>query len=439
MRQTTAANGESASLSLSHNSIESIASHVGVEQRERQSEFHEGAEKQGSRHAFKLSGSQKKTAYALERNVQWMCDDDIERMGLRGEDVAPERIGFLTLTVGDKQLGRIFAQVWDANEAGRRINSLISNLLRDLFGRIVIVTERHKSGAIHFHLIVETHEDIRGGFDFEAFLNHRNARKAGFVDHEAERRYKRSATPALRRLWAILLRRLEGFGFGRAELTPIYKTAEAISRYVAKYVEKNLYNRGPEDRRKKLVRYSGWKGADGKTKHHKPNTFSWATPAACQWRRQAQAVAHTHGIFEKEAMRAAVGPRWAYHVTAIMAEGVFETTGANDARGLGNADDAGEWAWYRRGGLDGREWAAECLGKLMESYKRGKLDPRPTEKALATWERELTDAECQTLLNDMADFRQRQLLAGMDFGEDEEEMAHAYRAGKQGGHLKGTQ
>ncbi len=130
--------------------------------------------------------------------------------------------------------------MFDPVEATRRINCLITGLLRDLFRRAVIVTERHKSRAIHYHLIVECREDIRTGFDFAAF--------------EAKWGYKKSASAALRTLWAVLLKRLPSYGFGRAELTPIFKTGEAVSRYVSKYVEKNLFARRPEDKGKKLVR-----------------------------------------------------------------------------------------------------------------------------------------------------------------------------------------
>lgn len=274
--------GASASLSMSHNSNGEA---VRVDQPDL---------------PFRLTGSQQKTAYALERNVARM----IEEAGI-------ERVGFLTLTVGDDEPGG-FRQVWDAVEASRRINSL-GKLLRELFPRMVVVTERHKSGAIHFHLIVETMGDIRTGFDFEAFLRARKARKDGGCDAEAEKRYVDSAPPALRALWGMLRERLPGFGFGRAELTPIYKTGEAISRYVSKYVEKNLFNRLVEDRRKKLVRYWGWNKSQ-----MKPNEFSWATPRAAAWRRNAEKLSGLVGVRHRGEVADAFGPRWAYRLSRVM-------------------------------------------------------------------------------------------------------------------------
>lgn len=291
------AGGEAASLSLNHNCIA-----PGV------ADDSDGQQPL----PFQLTGSQKKTAFALEQNVAAM----IEEAGL-------ENCGFLTLTVGDlitcSEAGcagcgkEHFRQVWEAPESSRRIHSLMTNLLDELFPRAVIVTERHKSGAIHFHLIVECLGDIRTGFDFEAFLDARNARKAGYVDHEAEKRYADSATPVLKRLWSILRERLPSYGFGRAELTPIYKTGEAVSRYVSKYVEKNLFNRRPEDKGKKLVRYMGWRGSQMTA-----NKFSWCNPRATAWRNKARDLAALALVTSREKVAAAFGARWSFKLTRVM-------------------------------------------------------------------------------------------------------------------------
>lgn len=259
--------GEAASLSLNHVSIEAATAAT-------------------PDLPFQLSGSQRKTAYALEFNVARM----IEEAGL-------ENIGFLTLTVGDLDDGK-FRQVWNAKEASRRINSLATNFLGDLFKRWVIVTERHKSGAIHFHLIVQTSGDIRSGFDFAAFK-----RGSGYAD---------SASALLRSLWAILRGRLPAYGFGRSELAPIYANGEAISRYVSKYVEKNLFNRLPEDKGKKLVRYHGFNGTQLTA-----NKFGWCTPRAAAWRAKAAKIAGMVGA-KRNTVQAAFGPRWSFKLTRLM-------------------------------------------------------------------------------------------------------------------------
>jgi len=253
--------GEAASLSMSHNS----------------------AQRAGDDLPFRLTGSQAKTKRAIEINVERMA-----------REAGVERVGFLTLTVGDLD-GESFVQVFDAAEANRRINALARRFLPSLFRRWVIVTERHKSGAVHFHLAVETRVDIRGAYDWEAV-------RAG--DYA-------SAPAQLRALWAVLRSELPSFGFGRAQLEPA-KGSESLARYVAKYVEKNLFNRIAEDRGKKLVRYGGW----NKT-HCRSNDISWATPRAAAWRAKAAKLASFIGA-DRQTIAEAVGPKWSFRLTERM-------------------------------------------------------------------------------------------------------------------------
>lgn len=244
---------------------------------------------------FSLSGSQRKTAYCLEMNTARMVAE-------AGEG----RIGFLTLTVGKKVRGR-FVQVHDAEEASRRFNSLASNLLRELFSRWVVVTERHKSGAIHFHLIVQCQTEIRAGFDWRAF--------------KARRGYGRKATPELRHLWRVLLERLPSFGFGRAELTPLKSNGKAVSRYVSKYVGKNLRNRKLRDRRQRLVRYHGFEGT-----HLKGSDFCWASEGATRWRITVRFMAFAaRGFTSPTQVAKSLGPRWAHRLTQHFDFDVFDT------------------------------------------------------------------------------------------------------------------
>lgn len=262
---------------------------------------------------FRLTGSQAKTAFALRHNAEKM----IAEAGI-------ESVGFLTLTVGDfaipqrRVCGTIvqeasgpFRQVWDAAEASRRINNLSRRLLRDVFERSIVVTERHKSGAIHFHLlgIVRGRPDIRTGFDFMAVLGDKKRGVAG-GDYS-------SVCQELLALWAMMRERLPGYGFGRAELTPVRSNAEAVSCYCSKYVEKNLFNRLPEDKGKKLVRYLGFEGAQ-----LRPNDFGWASKRAVAWRGKAEQLATLAGVRSGEAGREEVadafGPRWAFHLTRVM-------------------------------------------------------------------------------------------------------------------------
>lgn len=236
---------------------------------------------------FHLTGSQAKTAFALRTNAELM----IREAGLSA-------CGFLTLTVGEMEEER-FVQVWDAAEASRRINNLNRRVLSTLFERAIIVTERHKNGAIHFHVLgaLRGRPDIRTGFDHAAV---------------SERDYS-GVCAQLRAIWAMLRETLPAYGFGRAELTPIRKTGEAVACYVSKYVEKNLFNRLPDDRRKKLVRYLGWNKAQ-----LKPNEFSWASARATSWRIKTRQLAALVGVGAREQMAPIFGPRWAFKVSRVM-------------------------------------------------------------------------------------------------------------------------
>lgn len=247
---------------------------------------------------FQLSGSARKTAHSLRLNVERL----IAESGV-------DSIGFATFTVGDfvlkKRMGK-WEKKWrgvkDSAEASRRWNNFARRLLPEIFTRAVTVTERHKSGAIHFHCIgaLVGSPDIRTG-----------------VNQAEVARGEYSTVPAhLREIWALLRRRLPSYGFGRHELLPIKSTGGAVASYVSKYVEKNLFNRLPEDKGQRLVRYSGWSKSDP---HVRSNSWSWGTPRACEWRIKARLIAQTVKIYDRDEMSKAFGPRWAGKVSDIMA------------------------------------------------------------------------------------------------------------------------
>ncbi len=238
---------------------------------------------------FPLSGSQKKTAGALRHNATTMI-----------EEAGVACIGFCTFTLGDRDADGKWIKVFEASEAGRRFNNLARRVLPDIFERFIVVTERHKDGGIHFHAlgVLRGRPDVRTGFDHAAA-------KAG--DYS-------SATGELRKIWALLRsEQVTRLGFGRCEVLPIEKCGEAVASYVAKYIEKNICNRLKADKGKKLVRYHGWN-----RRQLKPNDFSWCTPKACEWRRNAETIAKANGVKERSEMAGRIGPRWAWRLQKIM-------------------------------------------------------------------------------------------------------------------------
>ncbi len=325
-----------------------------------------------------LSGSQRKTAFAIRTNSERMIRED----GLNC-------CGFLTLTVGDyfcethgKQIPTFkdhcpvckkrnlfsrmqFAGIYNADEASQRINSVRAFVLT-IFKRAILVTERHQNKKIHFHLLVSLNSkaDIRTGLNFD----------------EIRRKSYRSASPALRELWAVLRDRLPKYGFGRHELLPIKKTGEAVAAYISKYIEKNVCNRTPADRRKKLVRYFGWE-----KQQLKPNEFEWDGKRARAWRAKTAQVFKLAGceLLEHEVnppkriiedcvsaaggirpkcldgsqIKAKFGARWAMTGTAIWSE----VEGDNKLPFI-------EWTPQRV--LD----AQELLGRAEKKYISGVMD-----------------------------------------------------------------
>lgn len=193
-----------------------------------------------------------------------------------------ERLGFLTLTFRD--------HVLCAKEAQRRLNSLLTNVVRGRYTDYICVLERQKSGRIHFHLLVCVGSDIRTGFDHEA----------------VKRRDYRSVCPALRAEWAFWRKTGPAYGFGRIELLPI-KDGSAIASYIAKYIGKHVGNRLPQDKGVRLIRMSdGTRPGNCK--------FSWVQNGAREWREKLGAFAAAVGIADIAEMAPRYGRKWAYRL-----------------------------------------------------------------------------------------------------------------------------
>lgn len=216
-----------------------------------------------------LQGNHKKTATILGLHVERLVS--IFR---------PETVGMLTLTFSD--------HVTDAREAQRRMNSLLTHVIRPRYREYIAVMERTKSGRIHFHLLVSVGSDIKSGLDFQAVQ---------------ERDYK-SASPSLRAEWAYWRRVAPSYGFGRTELLPIKSTVDAVKFYVGKYISKHIENREEEDKGVRLVRTSSGVKA-GTTR------FAWNSDAARLWREKLGLLCDAAEVPEGDCHKA-FGRGWAY-------------------------------------------------------------------------------------------------------------------------------
>lgn len=216
-----------------------------------------------------LNGTGKKLAFALSANVR----EFFGKVGLNN-------VGFVTLTVAD--------HVTDPREFNRRMNNINRRALKPF--PWIRVTERMKSGRLHVHLLIAFPDDIRTGTDFASF----------------QRKDYRSANPFLRKWWAWLRRQAKAHGFGRSQILPIRTNIEGVSRYVGKYIAKNLTGRTEKDRGIRLVGYSKGSGPV------KPNNFAWHSPRATLWRMKLAEVAKRSGFKSFADFKEAHGSSWAY-------------------------------------------------------------------------------------------------------------------------------
>lgn len=239
----------------------------------------------------RMPGTKAKQAAALSFNIKWMADT----FGI-------ERVGFLTLTVGDTVNGK-FVHVKERAEASRRFNSIL-NRIRVRYQCGVVVTERHRNGGIHFHLVVALPFDARTGFDFDA----------------VKRRDYRSVSEELRAEWAWWRENQGKYGFGRHELTPIKSNGEAIGRYVGKYLGKSWEARTDDDYGGRCVRYFGrWSKSGVKCGPPMSCRHGSMSPKAQAWReclKQVQFVTKQLGAeINEHNIKEHNGPRWAWRFT----------------------------------------------------------------------------------------------------------------------------
>ena len=231
-----------------------------------------------------------KKAESLHKNIQAM-------IGKHGV----ERVVLCTLTFANDPK--------DLRTAQKRFNSIAKHLLHDLFLSYITAVHRGtERGRIHYHLIAVTREDVRTGFDFEAW-NALLAHVCLFGRHNA--RYRdlcgpvfSSANPALKSIWKAFRDRAATYGFGMVETYPIRSNAEAIGRYVGSYVRVAAVNRQFRDKRMRTLRY-----AMGAGQRVASQRFSWVEGAGAAWRAGCRMLGLLLGVDD---FAPHFGKRWAW-------------------------------------------------------------------------------------------------------------------------------
>lgn len=346
----------------------------------------------GQGESIALPGPKKRQAEALFQNIKWLA-----------ETFGPETIGFLTLTFAKPCFSRRIAS--------RRFNSVL-NILRKRYRCGVTVSERHKSGAIHFHLVVTVGRDIRTGIDFEAVFPARasaparsqararrgaacvcasaGARAGALACAACEGASVRgvradysTAPAALRAEWHWLRKTLHRFGFGRHQLQPMKFNTEALARYVGKYISKSWEFRTDDDKGARLLRYFGrWtKGEARKASPPWSARHAGLSPRARAWRQCMAQIAlscQLQGVnFTEQTVRQFVGRRWAWHTTRRIRATLFF--------------NASKFTEQTRQGV--RDHNAEVSAE-HEGRERH-VSERPAEFWCESWHADGTDTECR--------------------------------------------
>lgn len=244
-----------------------------------------------------FTSQQRKQFTCLVSNIQ----NVVEKYGT-------DRVGFLTLT---------FKPEYDADgepiqlgfrEISRRFNSMWTNYGRKQFVTYLSVKEPHlgggvKHGELHFHVLVVTHKPITANND-ECMAGNYS-----------------SACPYLRGLWESLRlhcegdakKNLKGHGFGRHHLLPVRRNAEAIARYLAKYLAKcvSIKNRFPHLRGARMLNYAqSWPRVAWPV-------FSWVGEGGTQWRSFLRSYAHNKGVSCISGMADVFGKKWGHRAGQI--------------------------------------------------------------------------------------------------------------------------
>jgi len=305
-----------------------------------------------------LPGPKRKQAAALAFNIKWMA-----------ETFGAEKIGFLTLTCGDEKTAegddgiseKKFCGVHERAEAERRFNSLQTHVISKRYQCGVTVTERHKSGAMHFHLVVVCGGDLRGTIDHTACFPKKNA-AGGYAtapDYS-------TATTRLRLEWKFWRETAARYGFGRCQMQPMKSNGEALGRYVGKYISKSWGERRDDDKGGRLVRYFGAWSRDGR-KMGPPMSarHGTTTPRAYAWRacmKMMAALFAGQGVkLTEENVRKMMGQHWAFTVTGKMNRCLWPVGGhASMEAGLleHNEQVLARWPMARREDLEAWRQAA---------------------------------------------------------------------------------
>ena len=232
----------------------------------------------GTAEPFQLSGSGRRSAYALEVNALAF----VRAVGI-------DRVLFVTLTFGGGKMG---PTVGIAQGSFHRFQK--HSLSRHYPGGVKVLERGEKRKRLHFHLLVDAGADVRSGADFAAI----GRKDTSSLNRNCKQEHAWLRTNARR------------FGFGRVvHSLPIKSNEEGVSRYVSKYIAKHMIQRLIEDKRARLCSY--W-GTARRCRVCCSLKFSWAGIGGWLFRAKLAALSTLNGIKDQDGWFMKFGPRWAY-------------------------------------------------------------------------------------------------------------------------------
>jgi hypothetical protein len=233
----------------------------------------------------KLLGSSKKSAEALYQQIL-----------AYGNKFGVEKLAFLTVTFAGEAPTMEYAM--------KCFKVFLNSFLRRRYVAGVRVTERgDKKGRLHFHIVVVMDQDVRTGFDFSK-TNYKGENPTASPYFQVEHEAIKAA--------------LAKYGFGPVHwFEPAKESLEALARYVAAYVAKNISKRLPGDKKARL-----W-GCWGDVPRACSCQFARVTPNRWLWGQKVKIWAASHGFMEGEGrgqsfdvmdrLKEVFGARWCFH------------------------------------------------------------------------------------------------------------------------------
>jgi hypothetical protein len=227
-------------------------------------------------------------------------------------------------------------------EAQRLFKSAWRHLLPKFFLAYIAVMDFHRSGKIHFHLVVALRINIRGGWDFEIDEQHRalqqlirnEKRRATPEELKQLRSLSRHLTinPEVKSLFSQLRRELKKLGFAADypfELKPV-RHPKRLARYLARRFLESKAARHLRPRGSRCRRFSRnyRRHVDIKCR------FSPVGPGATLYRHKKAAVGRAFGIDDIGTMITRFGKSWEHAFGEIL-------------RPVSTWDSAGFFSWQR--------------------------------------------------------------------------------------------